>query len=117
MHFDKYSSKWDETYDALSDCLRRPEKNPTAPPPAPPPAPQPTGDGASLKPREWSVDMVRHWLDLTIGVDTAVLTKVVEERVDGKSMDLVVTMTDRETLGELGVTSRLVQNRIFTQWE
>ena len=113
VHFDKYSSKWDETYDALSDCLRRPEKNPTAPQPAP----QPTGDGAGLKPREWSVDMVRHWLDRTIGVDTSVLTKVVEERVDGKSMDLVVTTTDRETLGELGVTSRLVQNRIFTQWE
>ncbi len=60
-------------------------------------------------------EQVADWFRQTLQwVEVAV--KVLDENVTGASMEIIVAEKDRDSLVELGVTSRLRQNRVFTEW-
>ena len=84
----------------------------------PPPPPQEVGGGAGAgqSRSDWDCYQVADWMRESVTGNNDILSCVRREQVDGKTMDVIVSQADRESLVELGITSRLQQSRTFSQW-
>ena len=89
------------------------------PPQAPPSAKAtPTKTPTSIDGSLFSSEQVSDWFQETFkGLDLQEVARMcISEGVDGKMMDKIVSESDRDSLAELGLTSRLRQTRVFTEW-
>ena len=66
--------------------------------------------------RAFTPAQVAAWLATTINASGEVQAAVLEELVDGTTMDRAVSNADREALVELGITKRLQQAKVFAKW-
>ena len=66
--------------------------------------------------RAFTPEQVAAWLATTINASGEVQAAVLEELVDGTTMDEAVAGRDREALVELGITKRLQQAKVFAKW-
>ena len=110
-----------ETEDSDTDDSM-PELEPASPP-APPAVPKVTTgpavteDHTTSQPNSnWSHHQVANWLTSVCHHDEKIAEAVRREQVDGGTMRVIVQQADRESLVELGITSRIQQSRIFSQW-
>ncbi len=85
----------------------------TAAQPPPPPAPVAQATVRTA----YTAQEVAAWLDVTSLADQEVANLAEQEEVDGAVMEMIVKDEDRATLAELGITSRLKQTRVFTEWK
>ena len=83
------------------------------PPPTPPCTPVCTSVRGTVG---WDPDQVASWLGKMLPCGNNIRDAVRREQVDGSTMEVIVQQADRESLVELGITSRLQQSRVFSQW-
>ena len=112
VHFDKFSAKWDEWYNVGSEKVRKLDISPsvTATPPVAP------GKGPCTSCENWTSEELRNWLDSKYTLGESSLEKVISEDVNGACFDIICQGQDRESLVELGISSRLLQTKIFRDW-
>ena len=84
-------------------------------PPQAAPAPS-VAVAASSSRTNFSTEEVANWFGSSLGLTQAVVDLARLEEVDGAVMEMIVKDEDRTTLMELGISSRLKQTRVFTEW-
>jgi hypothetical protein len=65
----------------------------------------------------YSEQQVANWISELLPNTISLAKTVKDNGVNGRVMDMVVREEDRESLVELGIHSRLQQNRVFTTWK
>jgi hypothetical protein len=100
----------DSTDSSMPDLVydEEPESAILSEPPTPP-----SGEPHS----DWNADQVSSWFRQIIRCGNDIALAVIREQVDGGAMGVIVQESDRESLVELGVTSRLQQARLISQWK
>ena len=64
----------------------------------------------------WNTDKVMEWVKQTIGPAPEILTRFLDEGVDGSMFNLIANSEDHQCLEDIGVENRLKRVKLFSEW-